>query len=243
MAAVPLDDGADEYEVPLRDQRFFGAGIKRKRIHFVRSASTTENVIPIISRASTAAEKYLAIVSKKAGVAKAEVTPVLDSGEQSSDVVAIDEHICDICKRPITSESVTNSHSSSIAHQICLSHSHPPNHLDRTRKGLSVLESQGWDPDSRLGLGVTGEGRLYPVRATENPHKAGLGAKFAKPKPIEKPVRLDAGKIRLLEKEGKKKADALRNAFLRDETVEKYLGGGQTNDSLDLTAFRRAKRR
>ena len=31
----------DEYEIALRDQRIFGAGIKRKRIQFVASTAET----------------------------------------------------------------------------------------------------------------------------------------------------------------------------------------------------------
>ncbi|KAK3670201.1 hypothetical protein LTR78_009957 [Recurvomyces mirabilis] len=235
----------DEYEIPLRDQRYFGAGIKRKRILFV--ASTSDEAIltptrPATTTTTTAADRYLAIVLK---------TPKVDAltadhavgGEVAGDQLKTDDPTCNICHRPMTAEDTTQSHSTSIAHQICLQHSHPPSHVDRTRKGLAVLENQGWDPDSRLGLGAAGEGRLYPVRATENPNKAGLGARFAKPKPIEKPIRLDAGKTRLMEQEGKKTAERLRNAFQRSEEVEKYLSGEQANHILDLAAFRRAKTR
>ncbi|KAK0337382.1 hypothetical protein LTR94_004875 [Friedmanniomyces endolithicus] len=119
MAATP----DDEYEIPLRDQRFFGAGIKRKRI-----------------------------------------------------------------------------------------------------QGLAVLEGHGWSPDSRLGLGPEGVGRLHPVKAVKNPERAGLGARLEEMKAVKKPVRLDAGKVKLLQLEGKRKAEKLRNAFYRSEEVEKYLG-------------------
>lgn len=40
----------------------------------------------------------------------------------------------------------------------------------------------------------------------------------------EKVERLDAGKVRERDQEGRKKAEGLRNAFYRSEEVERYLG-------------------
>jgi hypothetical protein len=96
--------------------------------------------------------------------------------------------------------------------------------VDRERKGLAVLQEYGWDPDSRLGLGAKGEGILQPIKAVDNPHKAGVGAKLAPAKVQEKPVKLDAGKVRRLEQEGKNKAERLRNSFYMSDDVQKYLG-------------------
>ena len=74
--------------------------------------------------------------------------------------------------------------------------------------------------------------------------KAGLGARFEKIQPGEKPVRLDAGKVRLMEEEGKKKTQKLRDAFYRSDDMEKYLGGeGEVNSKLDLAAFKKSRRR
>ena len=111
---------------------------------------------------------------------------------------------------------------------------------------MAVLERQGWDPDGRRGLGAEGEGKLHPVKAKENPMKAGLGmkAKDLEVKVVEKPVTLDAGKVRQKAMENKKKAERLRNAFYRSEDMERYLGvEGETNVNLDLTVFKRSKRR
>jgi len=108
---------------------------------------------------------------------------------------------------------------------------------------LAVLENHGWDPDSRLGLGAEGRGRLHPVNAKENPQRQGLGVRFhLKARAVEKPVKLDAGKVKAMEMEGKKKAERLRNAFYRNEEVERYLGQEQSNPKLDLKAFKQAKR-
>lgn len=108
-----------------------------------------------------------------------------------------------------------------------------------------MLESHGWDLDSRRGLGAEGAGILYPVKAKENPRKDGLGFDAKKlPVRAEKVAKLDAGKTRMQEKEGKKKAAKLRDAFYRSDDVEKYLGGeGAMNGNLDLAAFKRARQR
>ncbi|KAK0311369.1 hypothetical protein LTR91_006146 [Friedmanniomyces endolithicus] len=207
----------DEYEVPLRDQRFFGAGIKRKRIQFVASTneSATTQSLPTTPRDS-ASKRYLDIVLKTT-----DETERLSSGRATCP----EQKACEICHRPLLREDGTVPHETSIAHQICLQHSHPPSHVDRTRKGLAVLEGHGWSPDSRLGLGAEGEGRLHPVKAVRNPARVGIGAKLEKGlKVVKKPTKLDAGKVKLLQLDGKKKAEQLRNSFYRSEEVEKYLG-------------------
>ena len=248
----------DEYEIPLRDQRYFGAGIKRKRIQFVPSTSNEATVQGLPTTPSqSAADKYLSIVFNKSGSAeRAASAPLTGSAEfadskhnkERRDAVE-GEHVkttCDICHRPITSGDAAAVHESSIVHQICQHHSHPPSHIDRRRRGLTVLEGQGWDPDGRRGLGAEGEGRLYPIKAKENPGKAGLGVilKDLKPGVVEKPLKLDAGKVRLMETEGKKKAQRLRDLFYRSDDMEKYLGGGgETNVNLDLATFKHARRR
>jgi len=219
----------DEYEVPLRDQRYFGSGLKRKRVKFVPSVSTTESAqsarpAPSIS----VADRYRAAVLKKAVADVSEdATQRIERGQG---LAAADpstnesDTACEICHRSIKSNDSTVAHHSSIAHQICLKHSHPPSHLDRRRKGLALLESQGWDPDSRQGLGSRRDGMRYPIKVTENPKRVGLGMRLAPPKAVEKAAKLDAGKVRMMEKEGKKKADRLREFFYSSEDVIRYLG-------------------
>ena len=65
---------------------------------------------------------------------------------------------------------------------------------------------------------------MYPIKAKENPNRAGLGVKPELLKLPEKPMRLDAGEVRKMEVEGKKKAMRLREAFYRSEDVVRYLG-------------------
>ena len=176
----------DEYEIPLRDQRFFGAGLKRKRVQFVPSRSQNDSVqsSPATPNVS-AATQYLSIVLKKPAEAdRAASAPpeniVTASENQISGAEQMVEtsgnqtdRTCEICKRPVAVQDTAAQHETSIAHQICLEHSHPPSHVDRRRKGLAVLESQGWDPDSRKGLGAGGAGILHPIKAKENESRAG----------------------------------------------------------------------
>ena len=218
----------DEYEVPLRDQRYFGAGIKRQRIQFVPPTSSLDKGLPV-APSTSAADRYLAIaLSKKPPNETSSANPTAASpGDDPSKTrdVAQTNAVCAVCHRAITATESIAPHESSLAHQVCLPHSHPPSSLDRRRKGLAVLSSQGWDPDSRLGLGATGEGRLQPVKAVKKLDKAGVGARLAPAKAVERPGTLHAGKVREREVEGKRKAEALRNAFYCSEEVERYLGG------------------
>lgn len=254
----------DEYEIPLRDQRYFGAGIKRKRIQFVPSTTTPSQQstsLPAASKVS-AADRYLEIVLGKSSTAgtpsatEPETRDTSDHGSRKdtetdrddvkvSPLASAEDAICDICNRPIASHQSGSSHESTIAHQLSLPHSHPPSDIDRRRKGFAVLNTQGWDPDSRLGLGAEGEGMRQPIKPVENPDRAGLGAKFAPAKVKEKPVKLDAGKIRMIEKEGKKKADKLRNDFYARDDVLKYLGeqGDGGGELPGLSGFGRQKNR
>ena len=246
MTAV--DDDEDEYEIPLRDQRYFGAGLKRKRVRFVPSTEQTQPIgsvsLPTTPKASSAADRYLAIVLGQSNTAeRASSAPVGEQltaePSQAKEVDNLSENTsseakqspddssalyCDLCHRNIAANTSRAAHESSIAHQISLQHSYPPSHVDRERKGLAVLQGHGWDPDSRLGLGAKGEGILQPIKAVDNPDKAGVGARLAPAIVREKPVKLDAGKVRRLEQEGKKKAERLRNSFYMSDDVQKYLG-------------------
>ncbi|KAM0717212.1 hypothetical protein Q7P37_007064 [Cladosporium fusiforme] len=260
----------DEYEIPLRDQRYFGAGIKRKRVQFVAASEDAKhsNSLPTTPRpSSSAADRYLSIVLGQSNTAeRASSAPVPEAGEgrpaseekeqeqshkdtdtpRAASVEDSTELYCNLCRRNIASGTSLAAHEGSIAHQISLQHSHPPSHVDRSRKGLAVLQGQGWDPDSRLGLGAKGEGMLQPIKAVENPKKAGVGAKLKPEIMKEKPVKLDAGKVRLMEENGKKKAQQLRESFYMSDEVQKHLGGlgdgAIKNAGLDMDAFKRSKR-
>lgn len=255
-----VDSDEEYYQVPIKDQKFFGAGIKRKRIHFVPSSSsvptTPASADGTTSRLS-ASERYLSVVlggkKPKAGseppvprAAVASSSPnhaeqELQDGSVEEDRTESKDNdgmpLCGICMRPLGD---VKTHASSLVHQICLPHTHPPSALDRTRKGIDILQLYGWDPDARRGLGATGrEGILHPVKAIEKRDTAGLGlrldedeeARIKRRRKPQKPPqtevkKLDAGGVRKMEKEMKKRDEKLRNMFYSNEDVDRYLGGG-----------------
>lgn len=99
------------------------------------------------------------------------------------------------------------------------------------------MQSYGWNPDERLGLGAQREGILHPVKAKEKRDTVGLGVNLHDDEPtlkkkrktaeIPRPVeRLDAGKVRRLEMDNKKKHQSLQNMFYANDDVAKYLGHG-----------------
>lgn len=112
---------------------------------------------------------------------------------------------------------------------MCLNHSHPPSHVDRNRKGYTYLSSYGWDPDSRLGLGASGQGIQFPIKTRPKDDKLGIGVVLPKEGEIIKKVKiqkLDAGKVRKMHENDKRKGEKLREMFYRSDDIERYLGGG-----------------
>jgi hypothetical protein len=245
----------DTYEIPLQDQRVFGAGIKRKRVKFVPSAaSSSATHISSGASATSVSAFYLNLVlpsgdetSKEASPASVSQsrTPNISESSQQSRSDQPEPQVCEICNLPLTStpngraaEETSEArdvlaklrpHEASLAHQVCLTHSHPPSHLDRNRKGLAYLSSYGWDPDARVGLGASGQGIQYPIKPKPKDDKLGIGVvlpKEADRRKREKVEKLDAGKVRKLHEKDKKKAERLREMFYRNDDVEQYLRGG-----------------
>lgn len=265
MSNVHEEDDEDYY-LPLQDQRVFGAGIRRKRVPFVRSSEHELNTInparPSIPSGPSIADTYLSIVLKKEKTSTSPSTPTeseipapvrsTNSAPPTSEALshppatstsqAQSKDHCEICNLPISSEpgSDTNSdtstsrpHEASLAHQVCLQHSHPPSHLDRTRAGLRYLSNYGWDPDRRLGLGATGrEGILEPLKGRIKHDTVGLGAGLdadgdrirAPPPPPKKVEKLNAKQARKGAAEARKRGEKLRKMFFQSDEVLKYLG-------------------
>ncbi|KAF3395031.1 hypothetical protein DPV78_008852 [Talaromyces pinophilus] len=287
MAQPNYDD--EDYFLPLEDQRVFGAGIKRKRVPFVRATDdlhTTTPSAPISNTpARSVADIYSSIVlSKKhktdtrnadkqekevvadlkdeispapiATIASSETTIITQpTSEQQNDIVAVAEgSVCEICNLPVTASppkdtdvdefeptSTTTKHTpheASMVHQICLQHSHPPSHLDRTRPGLRYLTSYGWDPDSRVGLGAEGRtGILQPIKPKAKTSTSGLGLtkededaiaarKGLRKQQQEQRQKLNAKQVRLAHLADKKKGEKLRELFYASDDIQRYLGGG-----------------
>lgn len=254
---IMADSDEEMYTVPLRDQRYFGAGIKRKRVQFVPSSSNvTGNAPPPADGSATSASaRYLSIVMKTQSeppsapvtqtpkhidIPSSDHAPVKDPEVDQQQSQETDRRqpatTCPVCNLSFNSADSSNTHESSLVHQVCLPHSHPPSALDRKRKGITMLQFYGWDPDKRVGLGASGEGILHPIKAKEKRDTVGLGVgredelqgrKRGKAKEQPKKVeKLDAGKIRKLEMEEKKRDQRLREMFYANEDVQKYLGGG-----------------
>lgn len=273
------DDHDEDYFLPLEDQRVFGAGIRRKRVPFVRSSEHELNTTSASTGTSrdsgqaagpSIADRYLSIVLPKTQ------EPVEESGTSSTE----ETHICEICNLPLPSttqdpdamepetetdtDTNTNTdkearikelqkkHAASLAHQVCLTHSHPPSHLDRTRHGLRYLSAYGWDPDSRLGLGAAGrEGIREPIRGRLKVDTVGLGVRDSrdedaagsgvmgerKRKERERRIResvegrrakvgkqkLNAKEVRKGDVEAKKRGERLQEMFYQKEDLGKYL--------------------
>ncbi|KAI9842988.1 MAG: hypothetical protein M1838_002906 [Thelocarpon superellum] len=234
----------EEYLVPLQDQRVFGAGLKRKRVQFVPSSAASASTPPASAADGTdgghTGAYYLSIVLQDPthsgstdGLPQKRVAA--DEGKRDGGGVT---SVCDVCHLPIDGDPHSNAdeprdggtrpHEASLAHQVCLTHSHLPSHLDRRRKGLQYLEAYGWDPDSRRGLGASGDGIRDPIKARAKYDTLGVGIT----RPVEKApgttkakvVKFDAKQVRLREAEARKKGERLRQTFYGNGELEKYLG-------------------
>ena len=111
---------------------------------------------------------------------------------------------------------------------VCLTHSYPPSHLDRSRQGLKYLSSYGWDPDSRQGLGITGEGIRAPIKAKFKNDTVGLGVRIKGYKKAPRTTaveRKDAKQVRRMDMKERRTRERLQEMFYGSDDVEKYLGG------------------
>ncbi|TGJ83147.1 hypothetical protein E0Z10_g5633 [Xylaria hypoxylon] len=229
MASEEWSDNDDSEEVPLQHMRPFGSGLKRKRVIFVPASSgnlkSTEESKPS-EPSKSVSDIYLSIVMSK---------ETEEASTDGANTPAPD--ICNICKLPVnkssdvadTGKPPNRPHQASIAHQVCIAHSHPPSAIDRSRMGLGILQAQGWNPDARTGLGALNQGISFPIKAKPKNNTLGLGVEVPKDiasKKKEKPQMLNAKKIRKMAAEDKKHLEKLRHQFYGNSEVERYLGLG-----------------
>ncbi|KAL5356008.1 hypothetical protein BJX96DRAFT_171203 [Aspergillus floccosus] len=262
-------DEGEDYFIPLEDQRVFGAGISRKRVAFVRSSehelnttSTRSSSVPASSAGPSIADRYLSIVLKKQQPQGQSSPGPSDSDKPPSKEASIDSASkppaetqsappspsapthCDVCNLPLRADELAaRPHEASLAHQVCLMHSYPPSHLDRTRHGLRYLSAYGWDPDSRRGLGAPGrEGIREPLKGRLKVDTVGLGAGVQDPDllegeekakakakakatpPPQKVQKLNAKQVRKGHADARKRGERLRQMFYQSDDVLKYLG-------------------
>jgi hypothetical protein len=225
----PKDNGNedDDYDdIPLQHQRPFGAGLHRKPIAFVSASGrgqlkSVENETAK-NQQQNVADIYLSMVLPD-DVKRPKSAPPASTTTHEE---LLPSEICTVCQLPLVADKGT--HSQSFAHQVCLPHSQPPSALDRNRMGLAYLSAYGWDPDARKGLGAGQQGIQYPVKAKVKDDNFGIGMKLPKglPPPKKKEQLLDAGKVRKMALEEKKKAARIREELFGDGKLDKYLGSG-----------------
>lgn len=229
----------DESLSPWEQQKTFGAGITRKTIHFVPAAVAPTQAIQLTPQTTPSispGDRYLNIVLNNGASIEQHGSTSTDVPDHERSVTQqqydLEGAVCEICNLPIygrgaATSTASTKHESTIAHMVCLTHSHPPSHLDRSRQGLKYLSSYGWDPDSRQGLGATGEGIRAPIKAKVKNDTVGLGVKIkdSKNSVDTKVERLDAKQARKKDIEDRRKRERLQDMFYRNDDVEKYLGG------------------
>jgi len=246
-----VDDDYDD--IPLQHQKPFGSGLHKKAISFVPASDGQLNSTDQISaKAAPRPEKnvadlYLSLVLPEENrKSKEKKGPEQEQQEPPP-------KMCEICRLPLDSpapegqdDSTSNNppttesgkrhrqHETSLAHQLCLPHSHPPSALDRSRMGLTYLSTYGWDPDSRKGLGSAQQGIQFPVKGRFKDDTLGIGIHVPKNLPPttkkkKEPELLDAGKVRKQAREEKRKAERIRRQLFGrhdEDLLEKYLGPG-----------------
>lgn len=220
------DDDYDEDDVPLHRKQAFGAGLKRKKVEFVK-ATTADDTAAASSvqrdRASAVSDLYASIVMGSANSSDSQSntpTPV-----EATPVEDKEPPICAVCSLPVTGPIAL--HNASLAHQVSLEHSHPPSALDRSRMGLKALTSQGWDPDARLGLGREGAGMRFPIKVANKEDTLGIGAVLPdKVERTEKKAKpLSAKEAKAKADREKRRAEKLQRDIYGSVDVEKYLRG------------------
>ncbi|KAL8701631.1 MAG: hypothetical protein Q9224_000408 [Gallowayella concinna] len=231
-----MNEDESKYVIPLQDQSVFGAGIRRKKINFVPSRNREQHHTPE-SSTQGAGDRYLSIVLDRASIpCRGEVTqvPKATTTAATPKICNLDRSVCDFCKSSINDNHLegnlepSKSHETSLIHQMCLEHSHPPSHLDRTRQGFKYLSKYGWDPDARLGLGATGTGIRIPIKPRPKNDTEGLGMVPPPTYRVRKlPLKkLGAKQTRKAEEKAQKDRQRLQNMFYQNKDVERYLGTG-----------------
>jgi len=199
-------------------------------LSFVAARSPDSFSTPSASTPKAAlGDNYLSLVLAAPSHAHAHATaPALaeKSVEKQANTAVVATVQCEICHLPLSSASDAKSHATSTAHQVCLQHTHVPSSLDRSRKGLQYLQSYGWDPDSRTGLGASRSGILAPIKPKEKTGKEGIGAVLlTKRQQREKVKKMGPKEIKKVEGQQRKRNDRLQSMFYTNGELEKYLDG------------------
>lgn len=225
----------EDDDVPLHRKKPFGAGLKRKRVEFVPAQDVDGGISSAngATRSSgvRAGDLYARVVLRgNSAQSPARAGGKDDIGHADSADEAL--RVCSVCALPI--RATLQKHEATLAHQACMPHSHPPSALDRTRMGLRALSAQGWDPDSRLGLGRDGDGVRFPIKVTAKEDTLGIGATAPPPKARakarEETAPLNAKQMRALAERDRTRGERLQREMYGSLDVDAYLrGDGRDN--------------
>ncbi|KAK3943835.1 G-patch domain-protein [Diplogelasinospora grovesii] len=256
-----VDQDNDYDDIPLQHKRPFGAGLHRNPVSFV-PASDGQQLLDTTATHTTTKRSQPSNSSHD--ISDLYLSLVLPDDAKPKATTPDPVKICEICRLPLDNTTTSGEgddrgtqsepepstsntskkprvmrvmkHESSLAHQLCLPHSHPPSALDRSRMGLSYLSTYGWDPDSRRGLGAEQQGIQYPIKPRPKENNLGLGLHVTKEDLMREQKRkeekkkagqkLDAGKVRKMVKKDRERAERLRQELFGRVDLEKYLGPG-----------------
>ena len=236
LLAMAISNSDEETPNSFAQKKCLLAGVTRKTVHFVPAAVAPAQALQLAPRTTPSispGDRYLDIVFKHSAPVEAHGSSSSKTSDHEKGAEAEKGVCCETCNLAIDARGVATSiasteHESTIAHMVCMSHSHPPSHLDRSRQGLKYLSSYGWDPDSRQGLGAAGKGIRAPIRAKVKNDTVGLGLKTRgnKKLSVTKVERMDAKQVRKKDMEDRRTRERLQEMFYRDDVVETYLAGG-----------------
>lgn len=201
--------------VPLQHQRAFGAGLFKKPVSFVPAAEQATVQAANSKRESTAgtAEWYLSMV-----LPNEDISSLTSSPKKTAPGM----EMCAVCNTEYDPANRV-AHEGLLIHQARLPHSHPPSAIDRSRKGLSILENHGWDADSRKGLGASQQGTPFPIKPKAKDDTRGVGMPPARADPRAKITKRTPKQQATDEKI---KTARIRNELWGNDKIEKYLYSG-----------------
>ncbi|KAH7312434.1 hypothetical protein B0I35DRAFT_436991 [Stachybotrys elegans] len=234
MRRLRQGESDDEDEIPLHHKQAFGAGLKRKKVEFVRAQDTSDSTVEAIrerdsAKGALAGDLYASIVLGNRGTKEeaSDDAKTQDQAKTETKAETPDPVVCAVCSLPITTS--VREHEASLAHQVSVTHSHPPSALDRSRMGLRALTAQGWDPDARIGLGREGEGMRFPIKVAPKEDTLGIGAVMGPARDPKEapppPKQLSARERKAREVREREKDQKLRGEIFGSVDVERYLRG------------------
>jgi hypothetical protein len=215
------NDQDDEFELPPAKDHF-DFGFRRNAVKFLPAS---------VSEAETPQQKNSGSILTDFYLSRG----LISSEKPSEDSDVPNAVLCEYCKI-LVDPAKLSEHQTSFKHELNRPHIYPPSAIDRTRKGVAFLQSKGWDPDSRKGLGASGEGILYPIKPKENSAKQGLGAP-EKPAALKKQPKTESKVEKKMNPKQKRKQEEqekkwrdrqLHDLFYgRDNDLDAYFGSAK----------------